>query len=249
MTKYRKIKKKKSIFKNKLFWLILICFVLIISICYLLFLSPVFKIKDIKITGDLKYENINEIETKAWQMIPKNILFLQKGSIVDNLLKQYIVLDEVKIKKEFPNKIEISLEERKPVANFCNDKCWYVDEDGIAFKELGDKDEAYVVLISEKPEENIFPNVISKELLNSILLSKDEIKKLIGLNILECNFSNLKIELKTEQEWLAILDPKGNIKNQVSSLNLVFKNKIGEEDALKIDYIDVRLDKIFYMMK
>jgi len=249
MAKYRKIKKKKSIIKSKIFWLILICLVLIIGICYLLFLSSVFKIKDIKITGNLKYGNVDEIETKAWQMIPKNILFLHKGSIIDNLLKQYIVLDEVRVIKEFPDRIEISLEERRPVADFCNDKCWYVDKNGIAFKELENKDEAYIALISEKPEENKFPNVISKELLNSILASKDEVKKLIGLNILECKFSDLKIELKTEQRWLAILDPKGNIENQVSNLNLVFKNKIGEENASKIGYIDVRLDKIFYLMK
>ena len=183
MIKYKKIKKKKSIFKSKIFWSILVSVILISGICYLLFFSPAFRIKDIKMAGTLKYLNISEIKAKAWQLIPKNILFLNKGSIIDSLLKEYIVLDDIRIAKQFPDEIEISLEERKPVANFCNDKCYYLDRKGIAFRELETKDNSFIILTAAKLEDNIFPNVISEELLNSILLSKDEIKKLTGLNI------------------------------------------------------------------
>jgi hypothetical protein len=55
--------------------------------------------------------------------------------------------------------------------------------------------------------------------------------------------------MKTEQGWLVLFDPQKDIEKQVSNLNIVLKNQIGTDNVSKIDYIDVRLDKIFYKLK
>ncbi len=249
MAKYRKIKKKKSIFKNRFFWFGTAGLIIIIGLCYLIFLSPVFKIKKIEILGSFKFLTAQEISLKTDKFLSKNILFLNKKEIKDELSKSFLILNNVEVKRRLFSNLEILAVERKSVANFCNnEKCFFVDKEGIAFKEIA-ADPLYITLISAKAEEIKYPQVISKELLDSILLAGDGMKKIVGLEAKECIFAPLKLEIKTDQGWTAILDPKKDIENQISNLNLVFKNKIGEENAEKIDYIDVRLDKIFYMMK
>jgi cell division septal protein FtsQ len=249
MAKYRKIKKKKSIFKNRFFWFGIISLIIIIGLCYLFFVSPVFKIKKVEILGSFKFLTTQEISLKTEKILSKNILFLNTKEIKNELLKDFLILNNVEVRRKLFSKVEILAMERKPVANFrSNEKCFFVDKEGIVFKEIA-VDSLYITLIPSKPEEIKYPQVISKELLDSILLAKDEMKKMIGLEAKECIFAPLKLEIKTDQGWKAILDPKKDIENQISNLNLVFKNKIGESNASKIDYIDVRLDKIFYMMK
>lgn len=249
MAKYRKIKRKRSIFKNRFFWFGIAGLIVIIGLCYLIFLSPVFKIKKIEILGSFKFLTAQEISLKTDKLLSRNILFLNTKEIKDELSKDFLILNNVEVKRRLFSKVEILAVERKIVANFCNSgKCFFLDKEGIAFKEAV-ADPLYITLIASKSEEIKYPQVISKELLSSILLSKDEMKKRIGLEAKECIFAPLKLEVKTNQGWTAILDPKKDIENQIINLNLVFKNKIGEENAEKIDYIDVRLDKIFYMMK
>lgn len=249
MAKYRKIKRKKSILKNRFFWFGVAGLIIVIGLCYLVFLSPVFKIKKIEILGSFKFLTAQEISLKTDKFLSRSILFLNTKEIKDELLKDFLILNNVEIKRRFPSSVEILAVERKTTANFCNiEKCFFVDKEGIAFKETT-ADPLYIILTPTKTEEIKYPQVISKELLDAILLSKDEMKKRIGLEVKECIFAQLKLEIKTDQGWTAIIDPKKDIGNQISSLNLVFKNKIGEENAQNIDYIDVRLDKIFYMMK
>lgn len=253
--RYTKIRKKRSIFKSRIFWAVIALILLLGGFSYLFIFSSVFSIKNINVPGEFLFLDNQKIIKEVERLLPqkilifelRNIFLIDKNTIINTLKNDFQVIKEVKIQREMPADIIIDIQERKPVANFCYEsKCYLVDDTGLAFQSVNEPDPTRILLIAEKIS---FPSVIEEGLLKAILTAQDNISSKIGIKTTECVFNSLKLEMKTEQGWLVLFDPQKDIEKQVSNLNIVLKNQIGTDNVSKIDYIDVRLDKIFYKLK
>lgn len=130
-TKKKKTKKKKGIFKKVLKILIKISIVLGIAtgIILFLFVSPVFNISEITVSGA---KEINESVYIAMTGIEvnDNIFEVNKVSGEDTIKKEPYV-EDVEIKRIYPNKIEIAVTERKAIYIAEEDgKFYYLDKNG-----------------------------------------------------------------------------------------------------------------------
>ena len=56
-------------------------------------------------------------------------------------LESHPWIDHVKVRKVFPNKILIQVEERKPIAILQLEELYYIDPKGVIFSPVGDRDE------------------------------------------------------------------------------------------------------------
>ena len=194
--KYKKsyrTKKKKSIFwifRNKLFWLGFLILVILGSLFYFFLFSSYFQIKEIKISGNQKIatkeiENIvsQQVNKKIFFFIPRNIFLINFKKIDQTISEKFLVIAKVILKKEFPNTIFVSIEERvaigvwcKPITDFqesnsdeeekekivliSDSDCFNLDNEGIIFEQSRERTE---LIIKSGKEISLGEKVIEKD--------------------------------------------------------------------------------------
>ena len=90
----------------------LMCFATVIYLGKMFVNTDYFKIKEIKVIGEntlLKTDIINKIES----LKESNIVYINTGEI-EKLLRQDARIKNVSIRKIYPSRLEVNLEERKP---------------------------------------------------------------------------------------------------------------------------------------
>jgi cell division septal protein FtsQ len=68
-------------------------------------------------------------------------LFTVRLKEVSKQLESHPWIDRVKVRKVFPHKILIQVEERKPIAILQLEELYYIDPQGVIFSSVGEKDE------------------------------------------------------------------------------------------------------------
>ena len=137
----KEIIKKKKKMKKRLFWIkTTLIFILSASAIIFLALSPIFNLKQIEVEGNSHYKKADILKgtslilgENGFKTIGNslgNIFRLRYGMEEKNLMSKFFYLKEVKVRFVLPDKIKISLKERKPIFYF-NDKgiFLYLDEE------------------------------------------------------------------------------------------------------------------------
>ena len=117
------------------FLLLISCAILSVLgwIGYLMYQSPFFQVKDIKVHGCAKIQRDRVIELA--DLKGKNILSLNLRQVARRI-KQERWIEHVAVKRELPDRIEIELKERQGVALINLDTICLVDEKGVIFKKV-----------------------------------------------------------------------------------------------------------------
>jgi len=128
------------------------------------------------------YFRVREVEVEGGRKIPKEILlsltvmegmpnlFSVKLKDVVKRLESHPWIEQVRVRKVFPHKIVIQVEERKPMAIIQLEELYYVDTRGEIFTPVGDRDEynyPYVTGLSRRVLEK--DPVEAKRLINKAL--------------------------------------------------------------------------------
>ncbi|MBP3284624.1 MAG: FtsQ-type POTRA domain-containing protein [Clostridia bacterium] len=111
MSKIVNISKAKKGNKAESFFL---GFIFIVAVLCFLLLSPIFQIKKIQVEGVLRL-SANSIIDYSNLHYGENIFRINKKEIAENI-KKVAYIDEVKIRREWPNGIVIHVKESNPVA-------------------------------------------------------------------------------------------------------------------------------------
>ncbi len=253
--KYKKIRKRKSFFKARIFWRALGVIIIVFELIYLFIFSPAFRIKNIKTDGEVRYLDINAFQNEIAAMVGKksplnfssNIFFFKKNSAIENLLDKFPPLKEIKIKKNLPGGISFIVLERSPVANYClKEECFLVDDGGYLF---ATSENDLVLLKTEKNEAVIGQTIIEKNLWIKAQLIIKALENNLFIKIKLINVSSEKIEVTTDQNWLLVFSPQKSIDWQIQQLGLILEKQIPSDKKHQIEYIDLRFEKIFYKIK
>lgn len=260
------LKSSRKLRRKRFFLKILFLFVLFLAVCaglvWALYI-PYLRIQKISVEGAeiLSVEKIisnvsDSIKGKYFFVIPQNnILIASKKDIIDNLLSSFPRIKEISLDKNFLNILSVKIREWKQEALFCRgetkEECFYVGEDGYIFEKApyfsGD---IYLKIFDERGGDlEIGRNIISA----------DQFKGLIGFR----NFlsrENIKIisillkkegvyELKTEEEWIILLNERNDSRLAFENLRTALDSSI-KENRKNLDYIDLRFgNKVFYKFK
>ena len=215
--------------------------------------SPFFQVRKISLSGheilsdDLLMKYLNTYKEK-------NIIFLKNDTIVNRLKEQENYIKKAKVIKDYPNELEVMIDERKAIASIINKGVYIVfDKEGIILENNIKKLKADVPVIKgigysfqgDKIEFNNILNKIVIELtniesaliqdINLIKYKKDE----NGQDILEIEV------LKNVQVHLGKLD---NLAKKFDIM-LASLRRIKNE-KMKVDYIDLRYaDRPVYKLK
>ena len=224
--------------KNTLVLLLLI----IILACIGAFLStsPSFKIQEISVKGNeqLTKEKVEELaEIKKGDNI-----FLQMGKVLEVKLKQNGYIEDAKINKIYPNKIEIEVIERKKQFQIKTEteNYIYIDEQGYILNSSTEKLELPTI---------VGMDITETEVANKKRLDEKDLNKME--NILQIREECKKIEiydkitqLQVEDEYILNLDNEGKIinlgnvtdlKNRMYYVSAILKQEEGNSGTIYVN--------------
>ncbi len=153
-----RIKPRKSIFKNRWFWIAILILVIAFTAIYFLLFFPGVQIENVYVYGNQKVPGDNiqslvfgDIEHRFLSMgkltvSSMSIFWVDSNKIKKQLLDNFPEIESIKISRKFFQTIEIGINERTPVAVFCpsldettapeNGNCYLIDRNGIIFEPL-----------------------------------------------------------------------------------------------------------------
>ena len=170
------------------------------------------------------------------------------------------------------NILEIKIKERESVGVWCQIKmvpafngiennttteiieteergqCFYLDKEGIIYKESPAMDGSLILVINDLRKRNIGigEQVISRELMDFILMAKEKLPEI--LNIRGLNFSIISIQdlrIMTSLGWRIYFNPQKPVDKQIEVLKRVLEEEI-KEAREGLEYIDLRIENRAY---
>ncbi len=263
------LKRKKAIFKIKIFLASLLAFLIIAGIFYLLY-SNYLRVSIVEVIGSNKIEHkqienftINKINES--KLIPKYNYFLISKSLSEDI-KNNFYFKNVKLEKKFPNKIIVEAQIKEPkFILIINDKVDGEARDGgLGYKKYLIDDQGTTMGLLEDESQEKFINLIKiidtgntidqekLKISNNQIIDNKEIFFIYKIeNFLDRKELILKRFEKNEfNELIAIInnnikiffDTEEKINSQLDKLITII-DKLEEVQ----EYIDVRFsDKVFY---
>ena len=151
--KLRKLKPKKAFYKKPLFW-VFPSVGLALLFTALFFFMPYIQVDAVEVSGNEKIEKLalenitfNSSENKiAWLLTSKSIFMVNKNKISEAISNEFPIIETVAVKKKFPDKIEVAIQERKPDFIFCANKCYFLDHNGVIFEEVSQIPDTMTIL-------------------------------------------------------------------------------------------------------
>lgn len=251
-----KLKRKKSIFKSRFFWIFVLILILSGAFLYFLFLSPFFQIKEFRISGNQKITTEN-LQQLIEEKINKRMLFFNSKSIFlfgskeinNSLLERFPEISQINLKRKLPDILIVEIKERMPIAVWCNGECFYIDKEGIIFERGPLELENELIIRSGIGEmkTDLGEKILDKKYIETILKIQKELKENIKMKIAE--FIVLKegrLNVKTSEGWEIYFDIDGDIAEQISNLIIVLEEKISPEVRRNLEYIDLRFENRIY---
>ncbi len=278
----KSVKRKKPFYRSRLFWFSLLASFLFLGISYLLFFSSVFQIEEIEITGNekVKSERIEErivpFLGHVFQVDPffegvgpwrifdtRSILLLAGKKIEKEVIEVFPRVGRVRVKRHFPDKVVLEIEERVPFAEICerSGRCFVVDESSVAFEESAsvkeEKGEGVKVLEVEKEEltvkleeeksVNLGEGAMKPSYLQVIRKIKTGVEEDTGFKVKDIYYSGERVNVETERGVKLYFNLERSAEDQLLNLSLVLKEKISAEELMELEYIDLRFgNRVYY---
>lgn len=258
MKKYRHQKKKykkkrKSVFRSKIAGLILVLIIFAGFFSYLFFFSYFFQVKEIQVSGDIeKRERLRQIvadllNQEIFSINSRSIFLADLKEVKKEVLSAFPELKEISIKRKLPSFIVVEAEERTKAAVWCQEECFDIDEQGVAFEKADKAAGAIVAGVGAPNKISVADKVIDENYLKTLLEIKNSLEQ-ADILVQEILISEQeKIEAVTGQGWKIYFDEKDNVKEAIFNLNLVIKEKIPTEKIKNLEYIDLRFgNKVYF---
>jgi len=269
MRKYCKphrIKKKKSIIRNRFFWLGLLVFIFIAFIIYVVCFSQFFEVKKIIVYGNEEVSKQEIVKIIERELAEKKLFFLEKNIFLadlnktkEDILNEFPKVGEVRLKQTLPDTIDCIIEERVEVATFCKDyesdneeirlireKCFLLDKEGIVFEMVFDNNFQLPKIKSPDSENKsaIGEKVIETDLVSKILEIFSELESsdiLIGDILI---VSEERVNVRVLDGFEIYFNPKKDLYWQFTKLKAVLEKYIPLDKRKDLEYIDLRFGNL-----
>ncbi len=264
--KVNNVSKVNSFYVRLVTWLLGLIF--FGTTIYSLFFSQLLAVTAIDIRGahNLSAKELSDTVTaelagKISSVIRSDNLLMVDASQIETVLRdKYKIIKQVQITKQFPDKLIVTLQERKSQLVYCvGGGCFVIDEEGRAYApadfeqgQLGEKD--LLTLRDDSGKEIVLDDfwmdlgfmqfVLDVE--SQLQMEDIPIKKEFSTPILISG----DVRVETVAGWKIYFNKNLGVKAGMEMLKTVLKNSIPEGQIKDLEYIDVRLaDKVYYKLK
>ena len=257
----------------KLLFIIILCFLLAVTLYWLIFLSDFFQIKKITINGVDNPETI-ELDMKTYfytknqKFVPafiykflpryedsqKNLLLFSSTDCSQYLLNKYPEIEKLSTKLDIKNGyLTINIASREISFLLCTDvECYLLDNNGVVFGEAPEASGSLIrKIIIHQPSSipigtEIFPQA-DLDILRSLfeLSEKDGSPfKINALELKKAKFSTIKIV--TNENWYLLLNFNSDLPEVFQIIQKLIDGEL-KNKTQKLQYIDCRyLPRVYY---
>lgn len=251
-----KIKRKKPIFKNRVFQICVLIIIFLGGIFYLAAFLPYFQVKNVKVSGNQKVlaqDLINAAESGLVRPVffleSRSIILANSGKINRIITDNFPLIEKAVIKKDLPDCLMIFVQERVPVAVIVlGDNYNYIDREGVVFEKISEPDSEKIKITNQMSsfEIKLGEKVLDKNLLSEILkIQKWLNKESQVISDKAVLVSEQRLDIKTAEGWSVYFNLKGDIDWQLTELKTILEVKFTPEKRKNLQYIDLRFDKVF----
>lgn len=228
---------------------------------YIFIYSPFLRVNKVNVTG-IAAADQTRIKATASQtisgyehlIIPKNhLLALDPTGVKNTILALYPNLLSVEAKKKF-DKLEIAVTERQPSYRLIiGDKSYFLDQEGTGIREAASGEGDNLIALSKDGD----GFAVGKQMIQDVWLKGvNDLHKYFATHVgirdrlYRLNTVNDRLEVVTVEDWYAVIDPYGNIDDQLKTLTSTLTGKFNSDSRKNILYIDARFgDKVFFLQK
>ncbi|MBD3282624.1 MAG: FtsQ-type POTRA domain-containing protein [Candidatus Portnoybacteria bacterium] len=244
----KKRKTKKGTRIRRAFFLILFFFLIL---GYIFFLSPLFNIKSIAVTGN---KEIKESQVQE-SIKTKNIFLATNNKIEKQIREKLFKVYDISIEKDLIKRtIRINIKEREREAIVCHiekedQDCFYIDQKGIIFEEAPQTSGSLIILIEDYSEKefNLGEKTYKEETIESIIKIKEYLSKEIGLKTQKFEkIETSTLKALTSEGWYVMFNLEKDILKQLLSLKAALETKISDQERESLEYIDLRIENRIY---
>ncbi|MFC1622969.1 cell division protein FtsQ/DivIB [Patescibacteria group bacterium] len=243
--------------------------VFLVILVYVIVYSKFFKINIVSIYGikTIGYDKVesslsNFLDGRYLGIVPRgNFLFLSQDSVEDLLLEEFKKVKSVRVKKSFPDEIDVYVTERDSLLLWClQSECYMIDEDGKAYERVNSDSlrvsEDHLIRLRDMSNKSVNEGdeILSRDYAEFVLSVKNEIWNNFGLCVSNEFITSSRLAeevvISVVDGWQLYLDSSIPIEKSISTLGIFFNESISMNDSVDLEYIDLRIeDKIFYKMK
>ena len=258
---YYKPKKKKKNWKP--FLRMVGGLIIIFGLVYFVFFLPLWKIKKIEASGTEKVSPEELVNASEQYLngfypgrIPKNNYFLlSEEKLAEYLKNTFPGLKEILVTKKFPTDLVIKAKERQKTIVYCGqEKCFYLDEDGIAFEPAPEIYGGLNVVLKDNSgrEAQIGNKMIGSDLISFALEARKVILSDLNMSLVNfeiINYPTADVNAVMPEGWKILLDSKLSSKEQINALKKVLDDKIKDQRS-RLEYIDARIgNRVYYKFR
>jgi cell division septal protein FtsQ len=247
MRKYRqpfRVKRKKSFLKNTFFWKVFAISFFVLAVLFYLFFF-LFQAKEILVEGQKtiekeRIENLvrEKIENKVLFFRTKSLFLIKKDIIEKEIKQNFPKVKKVQISFRLPDKIRVLIFEREPLAIFCKEECYFIDDEGILFEKENNKSQNLLRIYTQDEK-------IDAQALLKILDFQKKIENEFSIKIENAKLlSQEEVIFTTSENWQIIFNPKGDLNWQLVKLRLLLEREIPAEKRKNLDYVELRFDNL-----
>ncbi len=265
--KNKHYRKDKAAFTFRKILLIAVIFLTIIGWLYLFLFSKYFRISRIEISGDGKAAEAAVrdslkffFKSRSWLLFPKNNIYIFPAKEAENLFKEQLLLQEIKIIKIYPAALRVEFKTKKPALKLNTEKWIYIlnitgeiiekkQKDASASSTVKFEDDDLPIILGDTEDLNVASKAIKEELAQFIVAVAKALPEQTGVAISE--FSSVadspsSLNVKTEEGWNVVFNIRINVQEQIKKLAMVLKEQT-LQNRKNLNYIDLRFgDRIFY---
>jgi cell division protein FtsQ len=193
--------------------------------------SPYFAVREIQVRGGEKFGG-HEIVALAGLKHGMNIWRIEPAAI-EKKIATHPWVRRVLVRREFPRRVIIEIEERSPKAIVAMGKLYYVDSDGVVFKEVGAGESVrYPLLTGLRPQElGSRDPAVRRKIQDAVRLSDLMAKDAHTISEVHFEASD-RVVLYTTAYSVALRMGWGDWENKVRRVDRVLKLWKGHEERL-----------------
>lgn len=228
----RQKKARQRQLKILLIFFIVVVIVTLVIMCFTVF----FQVKIIKSTGSKIYSG-SQIGEASKVTGKDSLFFVSEEEIEENIRKECPYIDNVKLKRVFPDEIQLIVTDAKEHAYYLSgDKYYIISEKGYILKEQKETPENVFQIktngIKGKPGQKAeYKNITENELVANLI--EDLRKYDINIDVIDTT-SLLQIELKIEGKYTVILGKNEYISDKIKHLSSMLDNITDNSDIIDL---------------
>ncbi len=236
---------------KRFFVIILTIFILGATIFYLFF-SDYFLVKTFRIIEEgIKVETNETMNEIMRKFLGKNILLVSQEELEGAVRKNHPEINELQLKKVFPDALEISFKKFPPAANIIDtvngiQKKYLIDDHGLIIEENSENPNLPLIHIETAEPLQVYTTILndpemSKKRLDFTLDAIKLFEEKFGIKILSAKLrpKERQVDLLTEKNFYVMFDMEKEVIPQVEKL----KQALPKLDIYNIplQYIDLRI--------